>query len=290
LGTTNSGGTGGGTIFELTPNSSGEWTESVIYSFPNSTPTGIHGLTLGPDGYFYGTTASGGTGDSGTVFQLIHNSDGSWTLNTILSFPDGESSQATVTFDQYGNLYGTTENTVFELSPDGNGGWQESVLHSFSGGNDGMSAYAPLTLDEAGNLFGTTAGGDQYDFGTVYMLQPTGEGWSYKVIWNFHLFKGDGGYPVAPVTPDGNGNLYGTTSAGGNGVGECLESGNCGYGTVFRLSPNPNGSWSETGQFRFDVSDGENPRTGIVLDQSGNLYGTTYAGGAGYGVVYEIIP
>jgi len=283
--TTNLGGAYGyGTVFQLTPNGDGSWSESVIHSFngaDGSTPTSgspIFDLA----GNLYGTTNQGGDYGAGAVFELTPNGDGSWTESVIHSFNGADGSQpiAGLIFDQAGNLYGTTTaggvsggGTVFQLAPNGDGTWTESVLHSFSGG-DGSGPTANLALDSAGNLYGTSLYGGAYGEGTVFELIPNADGtWTESVL---HSFSGrDGRLPWWGLIFDHNGNAYGTTWAGGAYDG----------GTIFRLKPNGDGSWKETVLYSFPTNGPGN----IVLDSAGSFYGITMKGGTyGYGTVFRL--
>ncbi len=181
-------------------------------------------------------------------------------------------------------MYGTTylggkyqDGVVFKLV-----GKKETVLHSFTGGKDGGLPTAGLIMDAKGNLYGTTTyGGDTecdypYPCGLVFKLAGTKE----TVL---HAFKGspDGNEPYASLVMDPEGNLYGTTAAGGTDYSA---------GTVFELSS----SDKERVLHRFQIGvhvqhDGIQPVTALVRDAQGNLYGTTEEGGLnGDGVVYEI--
>ena len=143
------------------------------------------GLIFDQAGNLYGTTLGSGGHKSGTVFQLTPNQNGGWTEHVLYRFcsltncTDGSEPQAELIFDQAGNLYGTTElggaqnfGTVFQLTPNQNGGWTEHVLHSFLD-KPGANPTAGLILDKAGNLFGTTVG-DVYrtTFGSVFEVTP----------------------------------------------------------------------------------------------------------------------
>jgi len=170
---------GCGVVFEVSPNGSGGWTESVIHSFGSSSNDGFYpfsGVALDASGKLYGTTSSGGPATCGqtfgpycgTIFQLSPSGGGTWTESQIhsLSNNGGFSPQAGLMFDAAGNLYGTTGiggvynlGTAFELSPNSNGGWTESVLHSFGNGHDGQGPNTALVMDASGNLFGATFGG-----------------------------------------------------------------------------------------------------------------------------------
>jgi uncharacterized repeat protein (TIGR03803 family) len=174
-----------GVVYKLAPNADGSWKESVLHSFcslanckDGAFPTA--GLIFDQTGNLYSTTRFGGAG-KGTVFKLRPNADGSWKESVLLSFKfrnQGESPYAALIFDQVGNLYGTTQGgghygygTVFKLSPNGNGGWNESVLHQFSNHPEGGPT-AGLIFNAAGNLYGTTRGDGSFTFGSVFEVTP----------------------------------------------------------------------------------------------------------------------
>ena len=224
------------------------------------------------------------------------------TLYRFTGSTDGNLSQASLIFDQVGNLYSTTTlggagyGTVFELTPNQDGSWTESVLYSFTGGADGADPFAGLIFDQAGNLYGTTYQGGSAGVGTVFQLTQTKNGnWSESVL---HSFTGsDGSYPVGGVILDANGNLYGATTAGGKGSCYVFAPG---CGTIFDLTPNLDGTWTENVLYSFKgVTDGSYPDHGSLLfDAAGNLYGATAAGGKGScgvfgpgcGTIFELIP
>ncbi len=211
-----------GTVFELSPQAGGAWTETVLHSFGNGTDASapFAGLTFDTAGNLYGTTEIGGASNEGAVFELSPQAGGGWTEKVVYSFAnngtDGTIPKAGVTFDAAGNLYGTTNQggthnlgTLFELTPAAGGTWTEQVLHSFGNGTDGADPYARLIFDTAGNLYGTTYQGGSYGGGTVFRFNAQGE-----VL--LQSFSGaDGAGPVAGLVFDAAGNLYGTTSAGG---------------------------------------------------------------------------
>jgi uncharacterized repeat protein (TIGR03803 family) len=297
-GTTLYGGAPGpGTVFKLAPNADGSWTESILHSFNGKDGERPEaGLIFDAAGNLYGTTSAGGAlrlcqGDGcGTVFKLTPNADGSWMesiLHTFIARPDGKNPYGGLTFDAAGNLYGTTNQggayglgTVFKLAANADGSWTESVLHSFKGSNGAFPA-GTLIFDGAGNLYGTTVqGGNGCEFGcgVVFELKPGSNGsWTGSVL---HSFKGsDGEYPDAGLIFDKAGNLYGTTNVGGAP----------GLGTVFKLAPNADGSWTESVLHSFDGSDGAAPIAGLIFDGAGNLYGTASSGGsADAGAVFKL--
>jgi uncharacterized repeat protein (TIGR03803 family) len=223
-----------------------------------------------------------------------------WKEKVLYSFkgtPDG-AGPAGVVFDTSGNLYSTTysgghylEGTVFRLSPGSGGQWSESVLHSFGADTDGANPEDSLLVDASGNLYGTTfAGGSLCSLpcGTVFEVSPmANSGWTETILLDFDGF--DGAYPAANLIGDLAGAFYGTTPNGGpHGF---LRGG----GTVFRLVKESDGTWRETVLYSFksDGRDGDGPSSGLTLDASGNLYGTTYIGGVhgkpwGFGTVFQL--
>jgi uncharacterized repeat protein (TIGR03803 family) len=311
-GTTGLGGAhGGGTVFKLTPNSDGGWAETVQYSFcsnKNCTDGAFPGAGLIFDsaGNLYSTTSQGGTARDGTVFKLTPNSDRSWSESVLYSFAGGEDGAAPaggLIFDQSGNLYGTTglggahsSGAVFKLTPNSEGGWNETILYSFcslSNCSDGVQPLGTLISDGAGNLYGTTFRGGDNNEGTVFKLTPNTDGsWTESVLYSFCSLKrcDDGAQPQAGLVFDGRGNLYGTTQQGGSKRG----------GVAFSLTPNSDGSWTEGVLHGFcsfaACSDGSAPAANLTLDAAGNLYGTAYYGGnakycaPGCGVVFELTP
>jgi uncharacterized repeat protein (TIGR03803 family) len=161
------------------------------------------------------------------------------------------------------------------------GAWAgtEKVLYSFAGGSDGASPYdtGALARDRSGNLYGTTYQGGSCGAGTVFELTSAG---AETVLHNFCL-GGDGGYPFGGVILDSAGNVYGTAEAGGPVNG----------GIVFELKRASNGEWSEVVLHSFSGPDGKGPFDGLVMDATGNLYGTASEGGthvAFGGVAFEI--
>jgi uncharacterized repeat protein (TIGR03803 family) len=302
-------GEGNGTVFELVPNSDGSWTENTLYTFcslKNCTdgfaPNGA--LAFDPAGNLYGTAEEGGDSDWGVVFELTPHTGGQWTEAVLYSFKGGTDGKSPdgVIFDATGNLYGTTREggtsgygTVFKLTPNSDGTWTESILYNFcslTNCTDGLSA-DDLTFDQSGNLYGTTpAGGvgcNGDGCGVVYQLKPNSNGsWTEIVLYSF-TGAADGATPFSGVTFDAAGNLYGTTTNGGNL--KCINEGIPGCGVVFQLKPNSDGSWTESVLHNFADHPASRPTSRLLFDESGNLYGTTSDGGsANAGTVFKIAP
>jgi uncharacterized repeat protein (TIGR03803 family) len=224
-----------GIVFELTP-SNGQWTGTMLYQFGGYNgyyPNG--GLIMDGKGMLYGTVNTGGDYGHGTVFRLAHSKNG-WVEVTLFYFTGGRTGghpSAGLTLGKKGVLYGTTAGggsygagTIFRLTPTKRGEWTNTLLHSFTGANDGGAPESPVTLDSSGDLYTTTVFGGYYEQGTVLRLTPQNNGkWKETVL---HDFTGgdDGGDPVGALILL-NGNLYGTTNAGGTNK----------YGTAFELVP-----------------------------------------------------
>jgi len=208
------------------------------------------------------------------------------TLYNFSGGADGNASEAGLIFYTAGNLYGTTynggaygEGTVFKLTPNGNGTWTETVLHSFGASSDGASPWASVILDDSGNLYGTTNHGGISDYGSVFELTPNADGsWSETTLYSF-AGGADGTYPVGGVTLDATGRLFGMTTTGGKG--KCRYLGLIGCGTVYMLVLNQDGTWTETVLYRFSGGkDGGYPdHNSPLFDSAGNLYGLARNGG-----------
>lgn len=295
-----------GVVFKLSPpsNGVGPWTETVLYSFCQRAycPDGSNpasGVMFDSAGNLYGTTNGGGSFGAGTVFELSPSAQ-AWTETVLYSFGsgfgDGETPSGGVIFDAAGNLYGETVRgggsgfgTVFELSPSA-GGWQEKILYAFDGEETGGAPAGSVAFDTAGNLYGTTINGGSLSCpeggcGTVFQLSPALDGtWTQTVIHTFAGGDHDGEFPMAGVTVDSSGNVYGTTDAGG------LQG--CPYygcGTVFKLAPRQDGQWTEILFFFSGGAEGANPTSPLTFDSLGNAYGTATVGGSGLnGVAFEI--
>jgi uncharacterized repeat protein (TIGR03803 family) len=250
-------------------------------------------------------------------FKVIHSFSG---------YPnDGMSPVSSVVFDKAGNMYGSTPGggnqtgcgdlgcgVVYELSPDGQGSWTETILYDFCHDFDGAScldgAYPDnITMDAGGNLYGTTfSGGSGHVYGAgsgvAFELSPPkeqGGPWTETVLYNFCSDFNNGscldgwvGFEP-PLALDAAGNLYGAAALGGTGH----VAG--GEGLVFELSRSGDG-WKETVLHNFctrgqgdSCPDGYEP-SGVALDHHGNLYGTTaYSGNVNSfvgGTLFELVP
>jgi len=263
-------------------------------------------------GSFYGTTWAGGPQNHGVIYQLQSAGPG-WSLKALYSFDgsNGRIPSAPVVFGPDGALYGTTEfgsgqGNIFKLMPLACGmepcPWLEAVLYTFQGGPGDGSKPIGLIFDRAGNLYGTTSSGGTYGQGTVYKLSGAGGGcgrrgpdyqfadnsaplcrlWTEDLLHSFDPSVGDGFVPYRSVLLfDNAGNLYGTTYYGGQ----------YNAGTVVQLQPSGSG-WTENIIYSFTGNgDGRYPYSGLIMDRSGNLYGTTTdAGSGGGGTVFKLSP
>jgi len=294
-----------GTIFQLTPGN--PWTLNTLYVFPISDgEEPITGLVSDRAGNFYGTTVFGGTNNVGAVFKITPSASG-WNESLIYSFGpqhydlyvgDGPSG---LIFDAKGNLYDTTEEggvnfqgSVFELSPQADGGWQEKDLYTFATSKRTFPV-GGVVFDKAGNMYGVAMQGGAFALGGVFQLTPsTGGRWKANTIYSFRGYPADGATARVGLTIDSAGTLYGTTFVGGNGPCGNGNGSQLGCGTVFKLSYSA-GKWNETVLHAFQGEkggDGANPLANVILDGSGNLYGTTANGGSlcGCGTVFELSP
>jgi uncharacterized repeat protein (TIGR03803 family) len=327
------GSADGSYIFKLSPpQNGGEWTETIIHQFGSaclseSAAGGCNALghlLFDSAGNIYGTTtAGGGPKGCGTVYKLAPQENGSWKETVLHVFQQGVSHCAGKSTDgQYpadglimdsaGNLYGTTYyggaddgGIVFKLAPTPSGKWKETILHTFLALTDGGNPYAGVVMDRAGNLYGTTlsGGNDQGASGIVFELSPTTKGeWRETVIHNFPTPRFvDGELPYTGVLLDSAGNLYGATYAGGGEQeAECADFDGC--GTVYKLTPSGDGTWTETILYAFQNSTdgGQLYDDVLTMDAEGNLYGAAFTGGdatcdnglllGGCGVAFEVTP
>jgi len=209
-------------------------------------------------------------------------------IYTFQGGTDGFRPYSSLIFDQAGNLYGTTYygggdacsfgcGTVFELSPDGQGGWTESVLYRFTGGQDGEQPFAGLILDPQGNLYVTTLGpgygyGCPPSCGSVFELSPGSAGWTITVLHDF-LGGADGDQPITQLAMDAAGNLYGTTGFGGAN----------GSGVIYRLSKTKSSTWN----FAALPFTAGQPQGSPIVNKDGTIYGAALGGPYNCGVLYS---
>ena len=299
-GTTSGGGTGGcgkygcGTVFKMNKVGKELW----LHSFKGTNEIDPSaGLLRDASGNLYGTTIYGGkirktcggvqTGGCGTAFKVDKTGKGT-VLYKFKGTPDGYFPESVLVEDATGSLYGTTYlgganglGAVFKIDTTG----KETVLYSFSGGSsDGCSPYPGVILDPAGDVYGVATDCGAYKYGVVFVVDTASR---ETVLYNFSSGL-DGANPDSVLLFDTRGNLYGTTAKGGTGCG------GTGCGTVFELSPQPGGGWTEGVLYRFcslsGCADGELPGSGpLVMDAAGSLYGTTYFGGIkDDGIVFKL--
>jgi uncharacterized repeat protein (TIGR03803 family) len=182
---------------------------------------------------------------------------------------------------------------VFELKPQENGAYKETVLYTFTGSNGEVPS--GRLLERADGLYGATTSGGAYGQGAIFKLTPSGSSFTGSVIYSFKGHK-DGSAPASPLVSDNGGTLYGTSY----GAGICYRGQyfNIDCGTVFKLTPSGSG-YVKTTLYTFKgKTDGIAPNGGLLRDSNGALYGTTSAGGVqdcgyfggGCGTVFELTP
>lgn len=308
---------GCGTVFNLRPQPGicktalCPWQETLLYDFSTTDPTfgavPESEVTFDSAGNLYGTTytggyyagAGGGSGcvECGLVYKLTPSGSG-WTESVPYSFSgyqyytDGALPVGGVTFDNAGNMFGTTTaygscgfGIAYELTPNGSH-WSEVILQQLC--ESGASPTANLIFDGTGTFYGASEGDTEYGPYpvTIFTLTQSGGSWVYTPIY---IFSQSGHGPAGQLLLDSAGNLYGTTIEGGsNPLGQC----SAGCGTIFKLSPS-GGSWTYTDLYDFTGgSDGAYPHSNLVMDSSGNFYGTTSQGGGtnSHGTIFEFTP
>ena len=301
--TATDGGTSGyGSVIELTPPAAGKtvWTETVIHRFAGLPKDGQNpqgGVIEGKGGVLYGTTNGAGANNQGVVYRLTPPAAGKklWTETILYSFGakahDASISRAPLVLDAKGNLYGTTTyggtsnrcngtcGTVFKLAPPAAGktAWTETVIHSFGAtAKDGtLPETSGLILNATGEIFGTTGNGGTYGAGTAFKLTPPAAGktaWTETVLTSFGSNGGsnDGGATGGLVFGK-TGVLYGALTGGGTG-----------NGSVYELAPpaSGNGAWKQTELYAFkSFDDCTHPQATLVVDKTGDLWGTAQYGG-----------
>ena len=305
FGTTSYGGsqgtgsfTGNGTVFSASSNG-----VVFLYNFvggnsgnlPARTP-----LAAGP--VFYGTTASGGSHNLGTVFRLNTNGASESVLyNFGTTLNDGSQPGGLVLGSDgvlYGAAYNGGSNGVGTLYKVNTNGQNYALLRQFATNSaDGSNGWNPSDLIQAsdGALYGTTEFGGSNRMGTVFKLSTTGAG--YTVLHHFGSSALDGQYPQAALIQGGDGALYGTTAYGGNltdvGTYYPYTQGYpyTGSGTLFRINPDGTG-YTQLYQFASDSEgiDGIHPGAALLWGADGALYGTTQAGGTNaLGTIFRLL-
>jgi uncharacterized repeat protein (TIGR03803 family) len=303
FGTTFWGGSNNnGTIFELSPATGSAWTEKTLFRFSGTNGANPGGLYRAHSGVLYGTTL---WGENAYQLRPPTTAGGNWVEKVLFTFngtTDGEEplyEGDALIADKAGNLYGTTIfggifgcGTAFELSPpaSGTGSWTETVIHDFDCDTNDFGTTGALVMDSAGNLYGAASGG-AYILGDIFELSPPtipGQPWTEKILYSFQGGS-DGSAPYAGLVMDKAGNLYGTTYTGGKGP---CSFNRPGCGTVFEVSPQSDGTWTERVLHQFKGSDGQFPYAGLMIDGSGRLFGVTSEGGGtnAFGTAFEILP
>jgi len=298
FGTTAYGGANGnGTVFKLTPDSHGNWTEDVLYNFHNEAVP-MFKLAFDDQGDLLGVTSNDPVtcfdpSDYGEVFELAPQSDGSWTEKFVYR---NKVMSSGVTIDSGGNLYGTTHcggsgncghyaegtpgcGTAYKLIPTTPGNWTEGVEFDFTKGG-GFAKYpsGEVVFNQAGHLIGVSqSGGD--GFGTVFeLVRSKNGGWKQNILYRFG--GGLEGSPVGRLAVGPTGSIFGVTPGGG------IHN----LGTIFAIELSKRGWRKRTLHMFAAGTDGREPEAGPIIDSDGRLYGTTRYGGEGRGVVYEVIP
>ncbi|MBZ5573821.1 MAG: hypothetical protein LAO09_18300 [Acidobacteriia bacterium] len=264
-----------GTVFKIT--SAGKLTSQSICSQPDCGKSPYGSLLQAADHNFYGTTEVGGANGEGTVFEVTPTG-----ILTVLhgfgGYPDGDEPEAGLVQSVDGSLYGTTwaggaynSGMIFRVNPGG----KVTTFYSFCAEldcTDGESPVSALFQGKEGNFYGTTwRGGDitcgsGVGCGTVFKITPAG------LLTTLHTFEfTDGAHPIGAVMQATDGNIYGTTSEGGDAT--CNAPNGC--GTIFRVTS----AGMLTTLHTFESTDGASPWGGLLQATNGILYGTTASGG-----------
>ena len=292
---------GCGVVFKLSHVGEG-WILNPIYTFQGGDDSAnpLAAVVIASDGSLYGTAGAGGGSacngyflygvGCGTMFRLqpqpraCASVQCPWTETVLYRFSGGSDGATpgfgNLLFDSAGNLYGAATygglnsrdcttggcGVVYQLTHSSQG-WTENVLYSFIGGNDGQAPFSALIFDRAGNLYGTNYAG------VLYELTPSQSGWSEQTVCRCLI------EPYGGAVFDSAGNLYGGDQFGGDN----------GTGSVYELTPG-NSGWSYNLLFSFNY--GQGPEDSLILDSSGNIYGTSYSNAppSFYGEVFELSP
>jgi len=284
----------GGGVFELT-SIGGTWNFSVLYTH-GAGP----GLLMDRAGNLYGSIGPGNYFGIGAIGELSHGST-TWTYTDLFNFNPkvGYAPPAPPIWDGKGNMFGAAEDggisqpacwtssgcgVIFKMMPSGDGTWTYHILHRFASyPTDGQSPDGGLVLGASGGLYGVTGLGGVHDHGTVFKFTFRGGQWRQTVLYDFPNCA-DGCYPGRTPVFDKLGDLYGVSDGG---LPDC---GGYTCGVVFKLTPQKNGAWTYSVVHKFAGNDGAFP-WGVIVDDKGNLFGTTENGGTyNAGVAFEITP
>jgi uncharacterized repeat protein (TIGR03803 family) len=277
-------------VFELTaPDHDGNREYVELYAFKGGSDgkIPIGDIVMDTSGNIYGVTQQGGVNADGIVFRLSPTTHGKWTETILHAFApgfDGTDAASGLIIDSGGKLYGIMSaggshnaGTVYTLSKNARGNWNEHVLWDLGGGV--ANPVGELTVDGSGNIYGTGWDGGSFGWGTVFRLDPTNK--QQSTLLNFP--NATLGLPQSRLWQDTAGDLYGTTFGYSTNYS----------GAAFELSPNADGIWTLNKIHYFGVisGDGYQPMSGLTPNAGGVLYGTTSGGGSyGAGIVYELVP
>jgi len=282
-----------GAIFEFSPNAGGGWTETVIHSFVGgSDGSGAYTPVVDAAENVYGVS-TGAYGGCNCVYKLARNTQGIWVKTTIYAFQSSQGSvNGVLVIDAEGNLYGGLSyytngsfSSVFKLIPSGDT-WSETTLYTFSAGAVSNSTIAGLVVDGSGNVFGTLSETATATQGLLFELTPSSGTWQETTLYTF-LGGASGGVPVGPLFVS-NGNVFGTTSSGGDT--RCEPHTGC--GVVYESLKGSGGQWTQTviDTFHGDNFDRPNSPSLGGFDSSGNLYVSSATGGGECGSVFQLSP
>jgi uncharacterized repeat protein (TIGR03803 family) len=302
-----------GVVFQLV-NQNGTWRDNVLHSFNGLGGDGGYPtapVALDRIGNVYGTTNCPQDcffNAGGTLFRLQRSSDGTWSESSLVylegdgcagtEYGTGAQVVCSVAFDHAGHLFAQTVTggmsgpdcsqfgcgEVFYLTQRSALSWYQILAHDFMDSNtDGRFPQGLLAFDAGNDVYGTTGAGGSANAGTVYMLTPNHDNFGHheKLLYSFQGGPSDGANPIAGVILDDLGNVYGTTSQGGSN----------GLGTVYMLTPQSNGTWTETVLYSFQGgNDAATPNSSLSFDAAGNLYGTAGGGANNQGTIFELTP
>jgi uncharacterized repeat protein (TIGR03803 family) len=292
-----------GQVIKLTPDASGHYNESIVHRFVGGA-TGYEPISLLIDakGDLFGTTDAGGivgagcASGCGAIYELKPLAGGGYAFSVIYSFTDSKDGNfpSVNLIDASGNLYGVASGgphghgQIFRLTNSG-GTWAKTILYNFANTTADVVG-SPMFMDAAGNMFLLAVIGGNVNTqcpsgcGEVFELSPSSSTWTRTLLYAFNGLP-DGDDPITLV-PDGAGNIWGTTYFGGSVTQTNCQSSGC--GTLFELTPNSSGTWTETIQHTFNWTlDGGYPQS-FRTDGAGNFYVGMYGGGVGgFGAVLK---